>query len=355
MKPQTLRAVLAGGCVVTAVVIGWSIADAEHKAHAQSPYLHVPGTSVGYTSNYDYLIETAKASAPGGERVVITVAHADGSDPGLNQPVDLYIDPTGHLPPRLGDPDLHGALPVAPDTPGAASRILSALGLGIVALALLAAAVYLVTAKTFAGHWNWSSEAPWHPEPGAVEAHWRSRTKWIVVAWSVLGIVPTATLVLQLRLEGSVAPIAVATTAGGLLFTLALLVYAAHVQSYRVWPAISGLRHCSVMGWQEIPWNVIKRIEDRTVTTVHRTSSNFDPIGISHPRIQDGPVEVPSHYVRLLDETGHYLLDLSRDLEGQAALVKLCAERTGLPVIKRDIRRLDFDSWLTTSRSSKDI
>jgi hypothetical protein len=345
MTPRLLRTILVAGCVATALVTGWVIMTVARQANAPSPYLHLSGTSVGYTTDYDYLIKTTVPGDPENRTTVVTVAHADGSDPGMDQPVDLYVDPTENLPPKLGDPALHGALPPEPHTPGRAQRILTMLGLGVGVLALLAAAIYLTMANTLLGRWNWSSEAPWHPEPGAILARWRPRNQWAVLFWASLGFLPLLTSALQRHLEGSIAPPALVTIAGGLLWVLFLSVYHLHVRSYRAWAAIDGLRHSSLMGWQEIPWKSIQRIEDRTVITLH-----YDVNAHYYSKVSGNQANWPRCYVRLLDGTGRYLLDLSRDLDGQRPLVEACAARTGQPVIERLMYLVDFSSWGTTSR-----
>jgi hypothetical protein len=308
----------------------------------------VDGISVGYTQDYGYQIRIVRPSGASGPSEVVTVAHENGDDPGLDQPVALYLDPRGRLPPRLGDPRNGGVLDIAP----ARSRFSGYLwmaGLGCFALALLALALYLILAKTTFRRWNWDSPAPWRDSPQADGAHWMPRNWGACLFWASLGLLPLVIAAFQYVLEGSVPVEAAVGIAAGLLWCLMLSVYAVHMKTYAAWIAGSGLRQASALGWLEIPFAEIGGIEDRTVKTFH-----WSHVGQGYSSAPLQQSDFPRYYVRFLDRQGTTLADLSRDLMGQADVVRSCSEKSGVPVVKRLIKVVDFASWGRAGRGPRD-
>jgi len=56
-----------------------------------------------------------------------------------------------------------------------------------------------------------------------------------------------------------------------------------------------------------------------------------------------------------MDRQGRALTDLSRELQGQSEIVRLCAEHTTLPIIKRQLNLVDFSSWGASGRKPYDF
>lgn len=349
MTPRLIRYAVALGCVGAAALLFWGIRETRtERSGASSGYTHLSGRSVGYTSDYGYRIAVVTPEKGFNAGQIVTVAHENGDDPGVDQPVDLYVDLMGLHPPRLGDTSRGGALP-AQAQQSAHSPMLDQIEVAVLALALLGAASYLVLARLTVRGWNWSEPSPFADEPIVQFARWRRGNFVAPYVWASLGLIPWVIAGFEYRAHKTL-PLAYADgLLLGLLWCLVLSIYAGHMKSYRAWAAGPGLRQDSVLGFLEIPWSQIAAIEDRTVRTFH-----WSHIGQQYSSAPLKQSDYPRRYVRFLDQTGRALADLSRDLEGQGKVVAECAERTGIAVAMRQISIVDFASWGATSRRPRD-
>jgi hypothetical protein len=180
------------------------------------------------------------------------------------------------------------------------------------------------------------------PAPVAV---W-GRSAWSAcLFWAALGLIPPAIVLVLSRMHVDLPPQMRVVAACGLLWTTSLGAYALHLATLRIAAAVDGLRIASAFGWQSVAWTDVKGIEDQTIITFHYSQTLRGLTSVS-----SNLADRSQRKVRLLGAAGQKLCEINREMLGQDAVVGACVARTGRPLVPRDIRVMDLESWGMTSR-----
>jgi hypothetical protein len=175
------------------------------------------------------------------------------------------------------------------------------------------------------GQWIFSAS------PGALEngviLHSPTRQWKIVVAWSVLGL---AMVVIAALSKGGNPAARLFYMMLGATFATALWVFASHTRSLEVSANGQGLRMTSVLGWRDVPWEMVNGVEMQEIFTTYYNGNM---------RMWELPF--PGSTVRVVsfnDKQGSTLLSFSPDLEpkdGLKQLFALCTQHTGSSLQQR--------------------
>ncbi len=178
------------------------------------------------------------------------------------------------------------------------------------------------------------SHSPWmfteSPGPfGGIALHSPSRQWKIVLGWSLLGV---ALAIIPMLSKGGNPISRIGAITVGSFFALSLWIYAWHTKTLEVSANEQGIRMTSVLGWRELPWGLIRSVEDQDIYTTYYNG-----------RMRMWEMPFPGSSVRVLafnDERDRTLMTFSPELEPEESLSRLfdlCTERTGLKLRRRKI------------------
>jgi hypothetical protein len=210
---------------------------------------------------------------------------------------------------------------------------MSALILILVATSLIAA--LLGTGQGVVRAEGGQTQARWvfTPSPGPLGngISLRSPTRqWkIVMSWSLLGAA-MAIIVLLGKGDNRTAGSYYITL--GAAFAMALWIFAWHTKTMEVSANGQGIRMTSVLGWRDVPWEMIGGAKEQEIFTTYYNSNM---------RMWEMPF--PGSTARVIafnDRQGRTLMSFSSELEPQGGLkqlFELCAQQTGSRLLRRKI------------------
>jgi hypothetical protein len=266
-------------------------------------------------------IEFEIGREPSAYRAFATVEHTWGLR--LFKKVPLFVDPAD--PSRIKPAGLL-QMWLAPAG-------MSGLILLLLAIALIAARLGTgpTVAQTDAPHaqvqWMFT-ESP-GPLGGGIILHSPTKQWKIVLGWSILGV---ALAIIPLLNQGGSQVARLASTTLGAAFALSLWGFAWHTKTMEISANSQGIRMTSVMGWRDVPWGLIRSMEDQDIFTTYYNGNT---------RMWELPF--PGSTVRVFalnDQRGRTLMSFSPELEPKGAIAQLfalCTQQTGLKLQKRTI------------------
>jgi hypothetical protein len=262
-------------------------------------------------------IEFEIGREPDSYRAVATVDHTWGLS--LFKKVPLFVNPADRL-------------RVKPA--GFLQMWLSSAGMSVFVLLLLMAAG--AAARFGAGQtaesptdsrWMFSRAAG--PLSGGITLHSPPGQWKIVLVWSLLGV---AMAIIPLLGKGGNPVSRVGYILLGTAFATALWGFAWHTKSMEISANESGIRMTSVLGWRELPWGLIRSVEDQDIFTTYYNGT-----------LRMWELPFPGSSIRVLafnGERDRTLMSFSPDLQPQDSLKRLfdlCARQTGLKLHGRAI------------------
>ena len=149
------------------------------------------------------------------------------------------------------------------------------------------------------------------------------------MAWSLLGV---ALAVIPMLSKGGNVVSRLGAVTLGCGFALSLWIFAWHTKTLEVTANDQGLRMTSVLGWRDLPWGLIRSVEDQEIFTAYYNG-----------RMRMWELPFPGSAVQVFafnDERDRALMSLSSELEPKEALrglFDLCTARTGLKLQRRTI------------------
>jgi hypothetical protein len=177
------------------------------------------------------------------------------------------------------------------------------------------------------GQWAFSAS------PGALEdgisLHSPTRQWKIVLGWSILGVAMAVSVIFS---KGNNQAARLAYLLLGCAFTAGLWIFAWHTKSLEISANPRGVRMTSVLGWRDVPWEMIRSVEEQEIFTTYYNGNM---------RMWELPF--PGSTVRVFalnDERGRTVMSFSPDLEPKAGLkqlFELCTQRTGSALKQRKI------------------
>jgi len=178
------------------------------------------------------------------------------------------------------------------------------------------------------------NHAPWMftKSPGSLSGialHSPTRQWKIVLCWSLLGV---ALAVIPMLGKGSNPVSHFGAIALGSSFALSLWIFAWHTKTLEISANEQGVRMNSVLGWRELPWGLVRSVEDQDVFTTYYNGN-----------LRMWELPFPGNSIRVLtfnDERDRTLMSFSPELEPGDSLKRLfdlCTERTGLKLRRRTI------------------
>jgi hypothetical protein len=266
-------------------------------------------------------IEFELGREPSAYRAFAKVDHTWGLR--LFRKVPLFVDPADPL--RI-KPAGFSQMWLAPAE-------MSGLILFLLATALIAA--FLGTGQSVAQTEAAQGQARWvfTPSPGPLNngISLRSPTKqWkIVLGWSILGV---AMVTIVMFSKGNNQAAGLFYLMLGAAFAMALWIFAWHTKTLEVSANGQGIRMTSVLGWRDVPWNMVRGVEVQDIFTTYYNGNM---------RMWELPF--PGSTVRVFafnDQRGRTLMSFSPELEpkdGLRRLFDLCTERTGAVLQHRTI------------------
>jgi hypothetical protein len=177
------------------------------------------------------------------------------------------------------------------------------------------------------GQWMFT-ESP-GPLSGGVSLRSPDKRWKAALFWSILGIAMAS---VGLFVKGGNPLSRIGYTTLGTAFTLALWGLAWHTKSMEISANHQGIRMTSVLGWRDVPWSMIRSVEDQHIFTTYYN-------GTMHM----WEMPFPGSTVRVFafnDANGHTLMSFSPELEPHDALKRvfeLCTEQTGSKLRDRTI------------------
>jgi hypothetical protein len=262
-------------------------------------------------------IEFEIGHEPDSYRAFAPVAHTWGLR--LFAKAPLFVDPTdrSHIKPA-----------------GLFQMWLSPAGMSVLILLLLATACIAVRFGTGQGGETAGVPTRWmfteSPGPlSGITLHSPASQWKIVLAWSILGIAMAVIPMLGTR-GNSISRIGYITL--GSAFALSLWIFAWHTKTLEISASDRGIRMTSVLGWRDLPWGMIRSVEDQDIFSTYYNG-----------QLRMWELPFPGSTIRVFafnDERARPLMTFSPELEPQdslKSLFDLCAERTGLKLRKRTI------------------
>jgi hypothetical protein len=167
------------------------------------------------------------------------------------------------------------------------------------------------------------------PLSGDITLHSPPRQWKIVVGWSMLGV---AMAVISLLGKGGNPISRIGYITLGSAFALALWGFAWHTRTVEISADDRGVRMTSILGWRDIPWAMVRSVEDQHIFTTYYNG-----------RMRMWELPFPGSTVRVLafnDARDHTLMSFSPELEPRTSLDRLfdlCTRQTGLKVRGRTI------------------
>jgi hypothetical protein len=167
------------------------------------------------------------------------------------------------------------------------------------------------------------------PLGDGITLHSPTRQWKIVVGWSILGV---AMAILAMLGKGSNQPARLAGITLGAAFTIALWIFAWHTNTMEISANQQGIRMTSVLGWRDVPWEMIRGVEEQTIYTTYYNGNM---------RMWELPF--PGSTARVFsfnDQQGRTLMSFSPEVEPKDSLKQLfdlCAQRTGSKLQRRTI------------------
>ena len=167
------------------------------------------------------------------------------------------------------------------------------------------------------------------PLGGAINVHSPTRQWKIVLGWSILGV---AMAIIPMLGKGSNLVARSSYITLGAAFAFCLWVFAWHTKTMEVSANGQGIRMTSVLGWRDVPWEMIRAVEDQSIFTTYYNGNT---------RMWELPF--PGSTVRVYafnDQQGRTLMSFSPELEpgdGVRQLFELCTQRTGSKLQRRTI------------------
>lgn len=209
---------------------------------------------------------------------------------------------------------------------------LSPAGMSFFILLLLAIAT--VAVRFGAGQTADPSRSQWmlteSPGPmNGITLHSPARQWRIVLAWSLLGV---ALAVIPLLAKGGNPVSRIGYITLGSAFALSLWIFAWHTKTLEISAGDSGIRMTSVLGWRDLPWGLIRSVEDQDIFATYYNG-----------QLRMWELPFPGSSVRVLafnDAGDRTLMSFSPELVPQDSLKRLfdlCTERTGLKLHGRTI------------------
>lgn len=172
------------------------------------------------------------------------------------------------------------------------------------------------------------------PSPGAlangISLHSPSKQWKIVLGWSILGV---AMVIGAMFGKGDSRVSGFFYMMLGAAFTIALWLYAWHTKTMEVSANGQGIRMTSVLGWRDVPWELIRGVEEQEIFTTYYNGN-----------MRMWEIPFPGSAVRIIafnDGQGRTLMSFSPELEpkdGLRQLFELCTQRTGARIEWRRIR-----------------
>ena len=198
---------------------------------------------------------------------------------------------------------------------------------------LLAAGLFAAQLGTSSGagqpHGQWVFSTPPGALSEAISLHSPERQWKIVLGWSLLGVAMALMVALG---SGGNRPGRLAYILLGSAFAMALWVYSWHTKTLEVSANAQGLRMTSVLGWREVPWDMVGGVESQEIFTTYY-NGNMRMWELPFPGST-------AHILAFNDKQGRTLLSFSPELEpkdGLKRLFELCAQRTGSTLRQRSI------------------
>jgi len=198
--------------------------------------------------------------------------------------------------------------------------------------ALLGTGQGVAPAEAGSGHARWMftpSGGPLDNGINGITLYSPNRQWKIVVGWSMLGVAMAIVVMLG---KGGNQPARFAYITLGAAFAMALWVFAWHTKTMEISANGQGIRMTSVLGWRDVPWEMIRGVEDQTIFTTYYNSNM---------RMWELPF--PGSTARIYsfnDQQGRTLMSFSPELEPKESLKQLfdlCAQRTGSKLQRRTI------------------
>lgn len=208
-------------------------------------------------------------------------------------------------------------------------------GLILILLATALIAAFFGTGQSVARTEASQSQARWvfTPSPGplgnGISLHSPTKQWKIVLGWSILGV--ALAIVVMLGKGDNQASGFFAITLGA-AFAIALWIFAWHTKTMEISANGQGIRMTSVLGWRDVPWEMIRGVEEQDIFTTYYNGNM---------RMWELPF--PGSTVRIIafnDRQGHTLMSFSPELEpkdGLKQLFELCTQRTGSQLQRRKI------------------
>uniref|UniRef100_Q02BL6 Uncharacterized protein n=1 Tax=Solibacter usitatus (strain Ellin6076) TaxID=234267 RepID=Q02BL6_SOLUE len=259
-------------------------------------------------------VEFEIGQEPSSSRAFAEVNHTWGLN--LFEKVELFVDPSD---------------PVRVKPAGFVQMWLTPAEMAGLLLLLLAAAwmaAFLGSGAQDAQlHGQWAFSTSPGPLENGVILHSPARQWKIVIGWSVLGL---AMVVLAALSKGGNPAVRLFYMMLGGTFATALWVFAAHTKSLEVSANGQGLRMTSVLGWRDVPWEMVHGVEMQEIFTTYYNGNM---------RMWELPF--PGSTARVLsfnDKQGSTLLSFSPELESREGLkqvFELCTQRTGSTLQRR--------------------
>jgi hypothetical protein len=168
------------------------------------------------------------------------------------------------------------------------------------------------------------------PLSGGVIVHSPERQWKIVMCWSLLGV---AMAVITMFSSGGNPLSRIWYISLGSAFALGLWGFAWHTKTLEISANDQGVRTTSALGWREVPWALVRGMEDQDLATTYYNG-----------RMRMWELPFPGSTIRVMafnDERGRALMSFSPELvpkEGLQSLFDLCRARTGAKLEKRQIR-----------------
>jgi hypothetical protein len=162
-----------------------------------------------------------------------------------------------------------------------------------------------------------------------ITLHSPTRQWKIVLVWSILGV---ALAVLPMLGKGGNPISRIGYITLGSAFALSLWIFAWHTKTLEVSASDGGIRMTSVLGWRDLPWGLIRSVEDQDIFSTYYNG-----------QMRMWELPFPGSTVRVLafnDERDRTLMTFSPELEPSESLKRLfdlCTERTGLKLRRRTI------------------
>jgi len=262
-------------------------------------------------------IEFEIGHEPNSYRAFAAVDHTWGLH--LFRKVPLFVDP---------------ADPARVKPAGLFQMWLSPAGMSVLVLLLLAVAwtgarlgTGRIAAAPAGSSWMFTDSPG--PLSGGIALHAPAGQWKTVLVWSILGI---ALAVIPALSKGGNSVSRAGQITLGTAFALSLWAFAWHTGTMEISANDRGIRMTSVLGWRDLPWGLIRSVEDQDIFTTYFNGQT---------RLWELPF--PGSTIRVLafnDERGRTLMSFSPGLEPRKSvdrLFQLCTEHTGLKLHGRTI------------------